>query len=193
MSLDHATSLSGAKGHFASQKSHIQKVTHSGDSTASFVGTYRRPLMDRGGRGRKAATRTTMPRSLPQELLDLVFDHLRHDRSVLESCCLVSKSWVPQARRFLFAHIWFISSHPDHPSHVVNTFRALLNPPPVTRVVFGYRAPGSWIPRRVRKHAPSSAHFNALHIFNCAPAGRITAEPLSLMYIDFCPPLNPPP
>ena len=45
--------------------------------------------------------------SLPPELLDLVVDHLHDEPIALAACCLVSKSWVPRARRHLFARVDF--------------------------------------------------------------------------------------
>ena len=51
---------------------------------------------------------TTMSNShLPAEMLDHVVDHLHDARDALRNCCLVSKSWVPRARKHLFADIWF--------------------------------------------------------------------------------------
>ena len=47
---------------------------------------------------------------LPPEIFDLIVDHLHDDPITLKACCLVSESWVPRARRYLFAHIKF-SSH----------------------------------------------------------------------------------
>ena len=42
---------------------------------------------------------------LPAELLDQIVDHL-HDRPIrLKKCCLVSKSWIPRTRKYLFANI----------------------------------------------------------------------------------------
>ena len=52
---------------------------------------------------------TAMLPTLPAEILDLIVDHL-HDKPItLKSCCLVSKSWVPRARRTLFAQVEFSS------------------------------------------------------------------------------------
>lgn len=51
-----------------------------------------------------------MSLSLPLELLHLIVDHSCDESSTLKTCCLVSKSWVPRARRHLFAHIEFNSS-----------------------------------------------------------------------------------
>ena len=44
-------------------------------------------------------------RYLPAELLDNIVDLLHDTRNALESCCLVSKSWVPRTRKHLFAHV----------------------------------------------------------------------------------------
>ena len=52
---------------------------------------------------------TTMLPSLPPEILDSIVDHLYGQPSELKACCLVSKSWVPRARRNLFAQIEFTS------------------------------------------------------------------------------------
>ena len=45
--------------------------------------------------------------SFPPEILDLIVDNLHNETSTLESCCLVSKSWVPRVRRILFAPVKF--------------------------------------------------------------------------------------
>ena len=42
---------------------------------------------------------------LPAELLDHVVDHLHDSEDALKNCCLVSKSWIPRARRHLFADV----------------------------------------------------------------------------------------
>jgi hypothetical protein len=53
-------------------------------------------------------TETTMSNiHLPVETLDHIVDHLHDTRDALRNCCLVSKSWVPRARRHLFAEIAF--------------------------------------------------------------------------------------
>jgi len=44
---------------------------------------------------------------LPAELLDHIVDHLHNIKSTLRNCCLVSKSWIPRARKHLFAEVWF--------------------------------------------------------------------------------------
>ena len=42
---------------------------------------------------------------LPPEIFDLAIDHLHDEPITLKSYCLVSKSWVPRARRNLFARV----------------------------------------------------------------------------------------
>ena len=44
---------------------------------------------------------------LPAELLDHTVDFLHNSRGTLKSCCLVSKSWTPRARKHLFAETTF--------------------------------------------------------------------------------------
>ena len=51
---------------------------------------------------------TTMPNPyIPQEILDYIVDLLHDKPETLKRCCLVSKSWVPCARKHLFADIQF--------------------------------------------------------------------------------------
>ena len=51
---------------------------------------------------------TTMPRPpLPPELLDHIVDDLSPARDALKNCCLVSKLWIPRARKHLFADVEF--------------------------------------------------------------------------------------
>lgn len=45
--------------------------------------------------------------TLPPEILDFIVSHLRGEKATLRKCCLVSKSWIPRTRRFLFASICF--------------------------------------------------------------------------------------
>ena len=42
---------------------------------------------------------------LPPELLDYIVDFLHDDQTTLKKCCLVSKPWIPRARKHLFAEI----------------------------------------------------------------------------------------
>jgi hypothetical protein len=44
---------------------------------------------------------------LPTEMLDHIVDHLHDTEDALRSCCLVSKSWIPRTRKYLFADIKF--------------------------------------------------------------------------------------
>ena len=62
--------------------------------------------------------------SLPPDVLGLVVDHLRDEPTALKACCLVSKLWVPWARKHLFAHIDF---NPDGPS-IESWMRAFPDP-----------------------------------------------------------------
>ena len=42
---------------------------------------------------------------LPPEICDHIVDLLRDDHLVLRQCCLISKSWVPRTRKYLFARV----------------------------------------------------------------------------------------
>jgi hypothetical protein len=44
---------------------------------------------------------------LPAEILDHIVDYLRDTEDALRSCCLVSKSWIPRTRAYLFADVAF--------------------------------------------------------------------------------------
>ena len=44
---------------------------------------------------------------LPQEIFDLVVDHLHDDPTTLRACCLVPKSWIPRTRIHLFSRVEF--------------------------------------------------------------------------------------
>ena len=48
--------------------------------------------------------------SLPLEILDHIIDTLRDDPRTLRNCCLVTKSWVRRARKYLFSDIRFYLS-----------------------------------------------------------------------------------
>ena len=54
-----------------------------------------------------ALVRTTMSCSLPQEILDLIVDHLHDESAALKACCIVTKSWIPRSRKHLFARVEF--------------------------------------------------------------------------------------
>ena len=51
-----------------------------------------------------------MSPSLPSEILDLIFDHVRDEQPTLKACCVISKLWMQRARRHLFARIEFHAS-----------------------------------------------------------------------------------
>lgn len=44
---------------------------------------------------------------LPTELLDHIVDLLHDETDALKGCCLVSKSWIPRTRKYLFADVKF--------------------------------------------------------------------------------------
>lgn len=50
---------------------------------------------------------------LPPEIADHIVDLLRDEPATLKQCCLVSKSWIPRARKHLFGEIEF-----EHPADV---------------------------------------------------------------------------
>jgi hypothetical protein len=47
---------------------------------------------------------------LPADMLDHVADHLHDKPETLKQCCLVSKSWIPRTRKYLFADIKFYTA-----------------------------------------------------------------------------------
>ena len=68
-----------------------------------------------GRRGNGAPKRnlekTTMSNPhLPPEILDHILDTLHDEPKTLRDCCVVAKSWIPRARKHLFADIDFTSS-----------------------------------------------------------------------------------
>ena len=45
--------------------------------------------------------------SIPQEILDLIVDHLHDEPTTLKACCVVSRSWIHRTRTHLFARVEF--------------------------------------------------------------------------------------
>jgi len=64
---------------------------------------------------------------LPREILDYTVDLLHDKQDALKQCCLVSKSWVPRTRKYLFARINF--NHPDDLEAWKGTFPDPANSP----------------------------------------------------------------
>jgi hypothetical protein len=65
---------------------------------------------------------------IPQEMVDLVIDHLHDEPTTLRTCCNVSKSWVQHTRKYLFIHVTF--RPPDrHVSQWKRTFPDPTNSP----------------------------------------------------------------
>ena len=46
----------------------------------------------------------------PPEIVDLIIDRPHDQPATLKTCCVVSKSWIPRARKQLFAHVEFHDS-----------------------------------------------------------------------------------
>ena len=65
-----------------------------------------------------------MPCSIPPEIFDLIVGWLRNEPTTLEACCLVSKSWVPRTRRYLFASIHFFEPR----SSILSWMKVFSNP-----------------------------------------------------------------
>jgi len=64
---------------------------------------------------------------LPQEILEYIVDLLHDEPETLERCCLVSKSWVPRTRKYLFTNIYFCSA--DDLKSWKKTFPDVVNSP----------------------------------------------------------------
>ena len=103
-----------------------------------------RPLPRLIPKSAKSSLSSPMSSSLPPEILDHVIDHLHDEPTTLKTCCLVSKSCVPRARKHLFAHVEFDAweSHlevwkktfPDPPNSPAHHTRSLFihAPPTIT-------------------------------------------------------------
>ena len=52
-------------------------------------------------------TATSPSLRLPPEILDLIVDHLFDESTTLQACGVVSRSWVPRTRKYLFACVEF--------------------------------------------------------------------------------------
>ena len=67
-------------------------------------------------------------RYIPPEILDDIVDFLQDEPEALTQCCLVSKSWIPRTRKYLFAQIevedhlewmWIFPDPTNSPAHYV--------------------------------------------------------------------------
>jgi len=90
---------------------------------------------------------------LPAETLDNIVDLLHDETYALRNCCLVSKSWIPRTRKYLFADIRFADgrmlqswkeSFPD-PSTSPARYTKILVVGCVHAVTAADREPGGWI------------------------------------------------
>jgi hypothetical protein len=57
---------------------------------------------------------------VPQEIVDLIIDHLRDEHATLKTCGTVSKAWVERTRKYTFVQIIFRPSR--HLNHWRRTF-----------------------------------------------------------------------
>ena len=48
-----------------------------------------------------------MPHFIPQGITDIVIEHLRNEPAMLDTCCLVPRTWIHRARKYLFVGIEF--------------------------------------------------------------------------------------
>ena len=60
---------------------------------------------------------------LPPEISDYIVDLLHGEQEVLKRCCLLSKPWIPRARKHLFGRIQF-----DRPADVYAWKKAFPDP-----------------------------------------------------------------
>ena len=85
-----------------------------------------------------------MPNShLPPEILDYILDLLRSRPETLKECCLVSKSWVPRTRKYLFAKIGFFSD--EDLESWIETFPDPSNSPTYHTHALIFRCPGAFV------------------------------------------------
>ncbi|KXN87338.1 hypothetical protein AN958_08963 [Leucoagaricus sp. SymC.cos] len=100
--------------------------------------------------------------SLPTELLELVFGFLRDDSDIssLRACSLVSSTFLPIARGFLFGHI-FLLPEPRHPA--ARSYSLAPRTPTTSSHITGPRS-GSlspYIPSSLRTSPEAYRHTNA--------------------------------
>ena len=123
--------------------------------------------------------------TLPPELLDHIVDLLHDDRRSLKNCCLVSKSWIPRARKNLFANVEFHNhmhlfswknTFPDpsaSPAYYTQTL--IINFYPV--VMAADAEQGGWIPTfsrvahfEIRTSPFEPVNYNLVPLHGFAPA-----------------------
>lgn len=51
---------------------------------------------------------------IPQEICERIIDLLYDQPRTLRQCCLVSRSWVPRTRKYLFCDVWIDCSDEIH-------------------------------------------------------------------------------
>ena len=114
---------------------------------------------------------------LPTEIFDLIVDHLHDELTTLKACCLVSKSWVPRARRYIFAQVMFNSLRssiqtwmehfPDPSNSPAHHTRALLFVDPDS-IVAAFTVAPTWL--------HYFCHVKELRMANILPDNSIPAS-----------------
>ena len=117
-------------------------------------------------------------------MLDLIVDHLCDDLEALKPCCVVSKSWIPRARRHIFvridfhAHVWSIESwmkaFPDPPTSPAHYARSLLFHDSASTITAATNA-SPWIRAfccidTLRVCAWTRRQFSFIHLHGLSPA-----------------------
>ena len=97
-----------------------------------MLGTTARRDRSGCGEDRRLSQRMIFPRTtrrpmanprLPTEISEYIVDFLSDDAGTLKQCCLVSKSWVPCARKHIFSGVYF-----DYPADLEAWKKAFLDP-----------------------------------------------------------------
>ena len=110
----------------------------------------------------------SLPCSLPQEIFDLIVDHLHGEPAVLKTCCVAAKSWVPRARKHLFASVTF-GIPPSNFNQWQKTFPDPSNSPArYTRSLFIFGLPA--VPNADTVVGPWIRTFTGLHTLSFSPS-----------------------
>ena len=123
---------------------------------------------------------------LPAELLDHIIDLLHDSKNALENCCLVSKSWVPRARKHLFADIEF------SPTKSLKSWKAMFPNPSTSPACY---AKALLVKYPLAVGAPDAEEWGWISTFTCiehfeADTFRMDADlpPISLVPFYGLPP-----
>ncbi|KAJ7766383.1 hypothetical protein DFH07DRAFT_955434 [Mycena maculata] len=129
----------------------------------SCVAIRRFSVSESGGMINRASSTGNL---IPQELIDLIVDHLRGDISTLKSCCLAARAFAHSAQAHVFSKIAILppSLHGAGPSPCQKLYKLLTSSPDLAPLVnelyivivgsetsFDYNSDGQYL---VRPHAP---------------------------------------